>query len=291
MRLIDFILPVENPETYTFAAFLGVSLGINLVRILVLQWTAFFISATHFGLKRRIYRLTNPLSQLKQEFASTITGGSIDALVFAAFWKFKPLVMAGDNVWQTFFLSFVLMEITFYTIHRALHTRKLYFIHRHHHVARVVSPMSAFSFSVSERLVINAGFMIPILLLSNYMPISYLGLGLHVAVNYALGIFIHMNVEVTPSWWLKFPVLNFLNPPTHHSMHHARYTGHFGLFTPFLDRILGTEFHDYAKVHGLAASGQGLESLGSRPERQERREDFEPVPKVQPMETIYVRAS
>src|SRR2546427_5937141 len=42
------------------------------------------------------------------------------------------------------------------------------------------------------------------------------------------------------------------------SMHHARYTGHYGLFTTMLDRALGTYWDDYPEVHARAARGEGL---------------------------------
>jgi sterol desaturase/sphingolipid hydroxylase (fatty acid hydroxylase superfamily) len=49
-----------------------------------------------------------------------------------------------------------------------------------------------------------------------------------------------------------------------HARHHARYQGHYGLFTVVLDRWFGTAFQDYPRVHALAREGQGLVRLGER---------------------------
>jgi hypothetical protein len=44
-------------------------------------------------------------------------------------------------------------------------------------------------------------------------------------------------------------------------MHHARYNGHFGLFTQVLDRVCHTVWRDYEKVQERAAHGQGLDTF------------------------------
>src|SRR5690606_5712092 len=51
------------------------------------------------------------------------------------------------------------------------------------------------------------------------------------------------------------PAVARLHLHTFHAMHHARYTGHYGLFTTVLDRVLGTAWDDTPEVQARAARG------------------------------------
>jgi sterol desaturase/sphingolipid hydroxylase (fatty acid hydroxylase superfamily) len=55
----------------------------------------------------------------------------------------------------------------------------------------------------------------------------------------------HLGFELFPRWWVRAPILRWSNTATFHSLHHQRYTGNFGLFTRFWDRLFGTELDDY----------------------------------------------
>lgn len=63
---------------------------------------------------------------------------------------------------------------------------------------------------------------------------------------------------------MRKPVGKIINTPTYHALHHARYKGHYGLFTPYLDMMFGTYFKDYEIVHWHLSNGHGLKTLGQR---------------------------
>jgi sterol desaturase/sphingolipid hydroxylase (fatty acid hydroxylase superfamily) len=73
-------------------------------------------------------------------------------------------------------------------------------------------------------------------------------------LNYILNIYGHLNVEFVPPGFLNTIPGKIINTTTYHALHHARYRGHYGLFTQVLDRAHGTWFPDYAKIHSIEAS-------------------------------------
>ena len=156
------------------------------------------------------------------------------------------------------------MEVWFYSNHRLLHTRWLYPIHAQHHKARVPNPITSLSYSIAERATLSVGgYVIPVLA-SHILPMTMEAtIGVFV-VTYVVNVVGHTNVEFFSENFPKTRLGRVFISVTFHSMHHARITGHYGLYTRFLDRAFGTEFSDYAEVHHRAASGEGLQTLGAR---------------------------
>ena len=66
----------------------------------------------------------------------------------------------------------------------------------------------------------------------------------------------HSNLEVFPARFTQSPWGRWLITPTYHALHHARYRGHYGLFTQCLDRAFETVWPDYERVQQRAASAR-----------------------------------
>jgi sterol desaturase/sphingolipid hydroxylase (fatty acid hydroxylase superfamily) len=96
------------------------------------------------------------------------------------------------------------------------------------------------------------------------MPVTLAGVMAYILTNYALNVFGHGNTEWLPERFVRSWAGRLFFTPTFHALHHARYQGHYGLFTPMLDRWLGTAFDDYEQVHARAREGAGLERIGER---------------------------
>lgn len=218
--------------------------------------------------RRRIYQRALAPGQLVSELKSTVVTVAFDALVAAAVLT-AGLVRFADqpSVWLsagTFVAIFAWFEVWFYATHRLLHHPKLYFLHRQHHAARVTNPLSATSFSLVERFILQLGLLGFVALVSQWTPISRLGFGAYVFANYLLNVYAHTNVELLPAGFGRTLPGRLLFSSTFHAMHHARMLGHYGLFTQGMDRLFGTFFDDFAQVHARAASGDGLQKLGER---------------------------
>ncbi|MEW5742040.1 MAG: sterol desaturase family protein [Myxococcota bacterium] len=255
----------SSPHTWLVAV--AALLGFFVVRTVVLVGGATLALRTAWAGFRRVYRVPFAKGQWASEFKAAVTVILFDALVVGTalsleVWTFAPVTPAA-TAW-TWAVMFVWYEVWFYAVHRALHTRALYRFHAQHHVAKVTGPLTSLSFGLIERAVLLLGAVGASAALSRVMPISPAGVMAYFFSNYVLNIWGHANVEVLPegfprTWWGRL----FIST-SFHAMHHARYQGHYGLFTQVLDRLFGTYWDDYPEVHARAARGEGLTRLGER---------------------------
>jgi len=54
-------------------------------------------------------------------------------------------------------------------------------------------------------------------------------------------VFNHAGWEVFPEKWLKGPFGGILITATHHNQHHTKFTGNYGLYFRFWDKVMGTD--------------------------------------------------
>lgn len=243
-------------------------LAIMTVRtVVVAGGMSWFVHRSQFAQERRVYRRSYGPGQLGRELRAAVAVVLFDASVLAvvrhAGWiRFvRPTV---SSILLTFVVMFVWFEVWFYVMHRLLHTRKLYFLHAQHHVARVTHPMTSLSFSLGERAILLLGAVGFAALASRVMPVTLPGLLGYFLTNYVLNVVGHSNVEFVPPSFVRSRLGSVFITVTFHAMHHARYKGHYGLFTTVLDRLFGTVWEDYPMVHARAVRGEGLTSLGER---------------------------
>jgi Delta7-sterol 5-desaturase len=216
---------------------------------------------------RRIYKIPIEKPQILSEMRAGIFILLFDAMAATLLIHFNWFHHESGSLQFnlfTFGAVFIWFEIWFYATHRLLHTRAFFFIHAQHHTAKVTTPLTAISFSSLERVTLLIGGMGLPALISHWVPMSFTAYAGYFTVNYALNVFGHMNAEVLPPKVIENPLGAILNSTTYHALHHARYQGHFGLFTPYLDRFFGTRFEDYEKVHSEAFEGRGLATLSMK---------------------------
>jgi sterol desaturase/sphingolipid hydroxylase (fatty acid hydroxylase superfamily) len=219
----------------------------------------FWRSRSAFARRRLItpvrYRRGQLRSEMKAAVATLLLDAALFVLVASLGWlSWAPSGLVTSAV--TFLALFVFTEIWFYLCHRALHTPWLFRIHRQHHCAVIVDPLTSLSFSVAERALLIGGVILFVALLSQVMPVTPWGAALYGLTNYALNVLGHSNVEVFPDWFARSRLGRWIVTPTYHSLHHQRFRGHFGLFTTVLDRIGGSVFVDYEVVQSNAAAGR-----------------------------------
>ncbi|MCY1016387.1 sterol desaturase family protein [Pyxidicoccus sp. MSG2] len=227
----------------------------------------FALGRTRLAERWRVFRRALAPGQLRSEAKAAIGVVVCDALLVTAFRVANEHRLAPFSVGVallSFAWMFVGFEVWFYVTHRLLHTRALYRLHAQHHVAQVTDPLTSLSFSVVERLVLMGGGFGLVLLAMQFMPVTKVGVMAYIFTNYALNVFGHGNTEWLPERFVRSPAGRLFFTPTFHALHHARYQGHYGLFTPVLDRWLGTAFEDYEEVHARARAGEGLERIGER---------------------------
>lgn len=248
-----------------------VSIAQNLVMQLTMLGAlvggAFLFLRSRFAQQRRVFRVPFGKGQLKSELTAAVFVLTYNVATTTLLLS-GGHIRAGEvgllNTLVTFGVMFVFTEVWFYVSHRAMHSRALYFIHAQHHTARVVSPFTSFSFSLAEQALSNVPATLFIILLSRVMPLSVPGIMAFSLVNILGSLLAHLNVELFPAGFARTALGRVFFSSTYHALHHARFQGHYGLFTRVMDRLFGTEFPDYAELQTAAAQGQGLTDLSAR---------------------------
>jgi sterol desaturase/sphingolipid hydroxylase (fatty acid hydroxylase superfamily) len=225
------------------------------------------LARTRLAERWRVYRRALAPGQLRSEAWAAAGVVLMDALLIGLFRYFAGPRMVPFSVpvaLLSYAWMFVGFEVWFYVTHRLLHTRALYRFHAQHHVAQVTDPLTSLSFSLVERLVLMGGGMGLVFLAMEVMPVTQAGVTAYILTNYFLNVVGHGNTEWLPRRFVASWAGRLFFTPTFHALHHARYQGHYGLFTVVLDRWLGTAFGDYPQVHARAREGHGLERIGER---------------------------
>jgi sterol desaturase/sphingolipid hydroxylase (fatty acid hydroxylase superfamily) len=245
---------------------------VDALRVVALIWPATVLARQPGARTRRVFRRLPDPQQIRREAAAAARVTLVDALVIATVLQmrlmdFAPAPNAASYVARTawtFAVLFVWFEIAYWGLHRLLHTRALYFIHAQHHTARITQATSAFSFSMLERALQTAlgfGFVV---MTSRTLHFTAVGVHGYIIASYVLNIWGHVNFELVPSWFARSRVGRVFITATFHALHHARYRGHYGLYTTVLDRLFGTIYPDYEQIQARAADGHGLTHLNQR---------------------------
>lgn len=248
-------------------AAIAVQLGIAVARKGTILGIAHLLLRTRAAQRHLIYKLPYGEGQIPYEVKGAAAVVLFDAVVTACVIHFDWIPFAAPILLTTVMttvLLFAWFEVWFYATHRLMHTRPFYRWHARHHHARVTSPWSSLSFSLAERSVLMVGIVGFAAVLAPFVPVAAPGLMAYLMINYLLNVLGHSNAEVFPSAFVRSPLGRLFFTPTYHAMHHARFKGHYGLFTPMLDRWFGTAFEDYPLVHARAVAGQGLKTIGMR---------------------------
>lgn len=212
-----------------------------------------------FARGRRVTPLRYRPGQLGSELRAAVVTLAFDATVIVVVARLGWLQLVppdAQSIATTFMALFVFTEVWFYLCHRAMHSRSLFWIHRQHHTALVVDPLTSLSFSLAERALLLGGIVLFVILWSRVLPVTAAGIALYGFTNYALNVLGHSNVEIFPGWFARSTVGRWLVTPTYHSLHHLRYRGHYGLFTTVLDRLGKSVFDDYDQIQHYAATGR-----------------------------------
>lgn len=219
------------------------------------------------GRERRIWALAVPEGQIRRELWANLRFDVLVGVVLAALLASGAVAIAPAGIagaLATFAVCWVAFEIFYWMLHRALHTRPLYRFHRFHHDSRITTPFTGLSVGTVEALGWALGFAAGPLLLSLFTTVSLEGWALYLVYNSSGNIVGHVNAELMGAAigrrrnsWLVHPVV-------YHSLHHARFAGHYGFGSTFMDRLLGTEWGDWAKLHARVRAGRPLGHLAER---------------------------
>ena len=141
----------------------------------------------------------------------------------------------------TIVLLILIHDFYFYFSHKLIHHKKLFFIHKRHHISTNPTPWSAFSFGPIEAVI--QIIWLPIIIL--ILPLHPFSLLIWVLWMMTMNVIGHLGFEIYSKEFLNSFIGKILNASTHHNLHHSRSKGNFGLYFTFWDKIMGTEDKNY----------------------------------------------
>lgn len=144
--------------------------------------------------------------------------------------------------WLSIFLMILLHDTYFYWMHRMMHHPKIFkWVHRTHHQSTNPSPWAAYSFHPIEAFV-EASIIFPIAFIIPFHRTALLAFLLFMIVYNVYG---HLGYELYPKGFNKHWLGKWINTSVNHNQHHKQFTGNYGLYFLFWDRIMGTIRSDY----------------------------------------------
>jgi Delta7-sterol 5-desaturase len=220
--------------------------------------------------KRLIYDLPINDKQIRRELRNSLHA-PIHAVILAGFLGFG--FFRNTSV-ASFFVSalatFVWAEIWHYASHRAFHVKALHWIHAEHHKSHLNSPLTAISFSFSEKLIFDLGILGLLAAVDLVYSLSFYGIAAWYIGYLIVNSFAHANFELRPKDYNRW-LGKVMTSTTYHSLHHSRYTGNYGLGTRVLDRIFKTEWEDYERLYDRVSDCRPLTRLRERVETEGAR--------------------
>jgi sterol desaturase/sphingolipid hydroxylase (fatty acid hydroxylase superfamily) len=164
----------------------------------------------------------------------------------------------------TFWAMLFGFQAFYWTLHRAMHTRRLLFIHRWHHRSKVTTPLSGQSVHPIEACFWMLGYAGLPILFSRIVPISFDGWAFYLAFNVFGNIVGHANCEPTAKLAATRLASIFANPFVYHSLHHARWTVNYAFQASIMDRLFGTEADDWEDLYARVSGGNPMTRMDEK---------------------------
>lgn len=243
--MIDFLLQEVTEELAEEAIEYGVLFGGTFV----LLWLVFSKALKHRKIQEK--RRAGPKQWVQEVLWSMIAELGALILGFSLLWteQIDPLIDVSGSSWVISALGLlavlVVVDAWFYWLHRSLHDNRFLYrhVHRIHHGSVDVTPLASNRFHPLELFLITLpNAIIPAILFMS--PWAYVAA---FAISLLNNVYGHCGYELLPTAWSRIPVLKHKTTSLHHNMHHERSQGNFALYFTWWDRLMGTEFSDFAE--------------------------------------------
>ncbi|MBI4781024.1 MAG: sterol desaturase family protein [Oscillatoriophycideae cyanobacterium NC_groundwater_1537_Pr4_S-0.65um_50_18] len=241
--------------THSFWFYLLAFFWIILTRYFLIAGGAhwLFYSVLRKSVSSRRLRLKPPLRQsmlrdIKLSSLSTVVFALGAAFVISMYDRGMTLLYSNPYQHGLWYLGFsfaavlILQDAYFYFAHRIFHHPSLFkWFHRGHHRSGDPTPWTSFAFDLPEAIV-QAFFLIGIVFI---LPLHFITLISVVMTMTIWTVWNHLGFELFPPSFPHHWFTKWFIGPTHHSLHHRKYTVHYGLYFTFWDKLLGTQDPQY----------------------------------------------
>lgn len=142
----------------------------------------------------------------------------------------------------SFVVVLLLQDTYFYFMHRMFHHPLLLrWLHQGHHRSGDPTPWTSFAFDLPEALIQSLFFVSVIFV----VPLHIITLVAVLMTMTVWSVLNHLGFELFPSSFPRHWLGRWFIGSTHHSIHHRKYTVHYGLYFTFWDKMLGTDDPNY----------------------------------------------
>jgi sterol desaturase/sphingolipid hydroxylase (fatty acid hydroxylase superfamily) len=114
-------------------------------------------------------------------------------------------------------------------------------LHQGHHRSRYPTPWTSFAFDPLEAIA-QSLFLMGILFV---IPLHFITLIAVLVTMTMWAVVNHLGIDRLPASFPHHWLGRWLVGPAHHSIHHRKYTFHYGLYFTFWDKLLGTQDATY----------------------------------------------
>ncbi len=242
---------LEHSFGFYWFAFIGIILTRYFLIAGGTHWLFYSVLGKFFA-KRELH-LKSPLwTLIRGDVILSMLSGVVFALsgafIMSEYNLGFTLLYTGLDKYGLWYLgaSFVgvllLQDTYFYFIHRLFH-RRLFFrwLHCGHHRSGDPTPWTSFAFDWPEAI-IQALFFIGIVFV---IPLHFITLLAVLMTMTVWSVWNHLGFELFPSSFPRHWLGRWFIGSTHHSIHHRKYTVHYGLYFTFWDKLLGTHDPNY----------------------------------------------
>ncbi len=231
--------------------------GLILVRYVLIAGGThyFFYSALGQAFSKRAWRLQSPSwrsmrHDIDLSARSAIVFALCAALIMTAYDAGKTLLYTDLHQYGWWYLGvsygavLILQDTYFYFTHCLCHRPLLFkWLHQGHHRSRQPTAWTSFAFDPPEA-VVQAVFLGAIVFI---VPLHFITLIAILITMTVWAVVNHLGLDVFPVSFPHHWLGRWFIGPAHHSVHHRRYTLHYGLYFTFWDKLLGTHDPGYEK--------------------------------------------
>ncbi|MGL5874796.1 MAG: sterol desaturase family protein [Xenococcaceae cyanobacterium] len=229
--------------------------GFILVRYFCIAGGAywlFYLVLNKSFVKQSLHHKSLPSQSIYREIQLSILAAVVFALgaafVMTQYNRGLTLLYADLSEYGLWYLvvSFVsvlmLQDTYFYFLHRLFHNPLFFkWVHYGHHRSGEPTPWTSFAFDLPEALV-QAIFFVGIVFI---IPLNFITLVAALMTMTLWSVWNHLGFELFGSSFPYHWLGKWFIGSTHHSIHHRKYTVHYGLYFTFWDKLLGTQDPKY----------------------------------------------
>jgi Delta7-sterol 5-desaturase len=188
------------------------------------------------------------LREVIYSIATTLIFAAVGYLIFGTSFVKLTRVYYNFSEHSTLYFLFsiaamlVIHDTYFYWTHWLMHRKLIYrFVHKVHHLSTNPSPWAAMAFHPLEA-VIEAGVIVVIALLIPFHPLA---IGIFLLLMMIYNVYGHLGYELYPKGFSRTTIGKWINTSVNHNLHHQFFTGNYGLYFLFWDRLMGTLQESY----------------------------------------------